>query len=345
MLKNLTSLLITSTLLFGALSTSSHYDLNSYSLGAGGGTNANSTTYKSQASLGEQANGMASSTNHKTNGGSIGAEQLSTPQAPTLSNGSGLYYNKLFITLNDNAGSNAYPADITFAIAVSLSPSFTSPSYLQANGSLGASPVFQTYTAWGGASGSYIINLSVGTAYYVEASAKQGLYTNTDYGPYASASTAQPSTTFSVSQNTLSLGSLISGSITTSSTVSLGFSTNGANGGAVYVSGAATGLHSATQNYTIPAYTGNLTAQSSGFGVQGASTTQTSGGPLAIMSPFNGTGNTVGAESTVPQQIFSTSAPVTGGTATANVQAKSSSTTPAATDYSETLTFVAAGDF
>jgi hypothetical protein len=270
---------------------------------------------------------------------------LSVPQAPTLSNGSSLDYNKLLITLNNNAGTNSYSTDTTFAIEVSTSSSFTSPTYVQASGALGASPVFQTYTAWGGASGSYITGLIPSTTYYAKVSAMQGLYTNTTYGAYASASTAQPSTTFSVTPNTLSMGSLVTGSVTTSSSVSFGFSTNGSSGGAVYVSGAKAGLFSATQNYTIPAYSGNLSAQSSGFGVQGASATQTSGGPLDIISPFNGTGNTVGAESSVPRQIFSTTTPVTGGTATVNVQAKSSNITPASADYSETLTFVAAGNF
>jgi hypothetical protein len=127
--------------------------------------------------------------------------------------------------------------------------------------------------------------------------------------------------------------------------MSIGFATNADSGGAVYVSGARAGLFSTTQNYLIPAYSGNLAGQSQGFGVQASGPTQTSGGPLADVSPFNGSGNSVGAESTTPNQILTTTAPIVGGSASANVQAKSASTTPATADYTETLTFIATGNF
>ena len=117
------------------------------------------------------------------------------------------------------------------------------------------------------------------------------------------------------------------------------------SGGTVYVSGSNAGLLSATTSHLIAAYSGDLSTHSEGVGVQATSPTQTSGGPLTTVSPFNGTSHTVGAESTVPQQILTTTAAITGGTANANVQAVASSTTPAASDYQEVLTFIAAGSF
>jgi hypothetical protein len=345
MLKNLSMALLVGGYIFGALSTSPHYDLNNYSIGAGGASNSSDGTYSSQASLGEQAVGKTSNTPLTGNSGSIQSQQLSVPLAPTITNNSSIDYNKLQITLSDTAGSSNYPTDTTFAIAVSTTSNFTTTYYVQADGSLNTTPVFQTYTTWGGASGSYIIGLTSNQIYYAKVSALEGKFTNTAYGASANATTASPTTTFSVTPNTLSIGSLLPSTIVTSSNLTFGFSTNGASGGAVYVSGAHAGLFSTSENSLISAYSGSLSTPTSGFGVQATNVTQTSGGPFTASSPFNLTGNTVGAETTSLQKFLTSSFPVTSGTANANVQAKASSLTPAALDYQETLTFVASGNF
>jgi hypothetical protein len=345
MLKSLSMALIIGGYTFGVLSTSPHYGLNNYSIGAGGATNSSNGTYSSQASLGEQANGKTANTPLTGNSGSIQSEQLSVPLAPTLSNNSGIDYNKLQITLNDTAGSNNYPTDTTFAIAVSTTSNFTTTFYVQADGSLNTTPVYQTYTTWGGTSGSYIIGLTSNQIYYAKVSALEGKFTNTAYGASTSATTASPTTTFSVTPNTLSLGSLLPSTVITSSNLTFGFSTNGANGGTVYVSGTHAGLYSTSESSLISAYSGNLTTPASGFGVQATNATQTSGGPFTASSPFNLTGHTVGAESMSLQNFLTSALPVTSATANANVQAKASSLTPAALDYQETLTFVASGNF
>ena len=111
------------------------------------------------------------------------------------------------------------------------------------------------------------------------------------------------------------------------------------------MSGANGGLFSAKQNYLIPAYNGDLSTPAQGFGVQASNATETSGGPLVIQSPFNDSGTVVGPDSAVPQPMFTSAAPITTGSANAAILAKASSTTPASADYSETLTFVAAGNF
>src|SRR5262249_37961976 len=85
-------------LVVAAFSSSTTYQLNSYGIGPGGSSNASSSTYHLQASVGEQANGSASGTTDTSQNGSIGAEQINVPGAPTLDNGSGTYYNKLKIT-------------------------------------------------------------------------------------------------------------------------------------------------------------------------------------------------------------------------------------------------------
>lgn len=330
------------TAFFAVFSSSSTYQLQSYGVGPGGTNSSASTTYTAQGSVGEQTNGSTAGTTYTANNGSIQAEQLNVPPAPTLSNGSNTYYNQLNFIIN--TGGN--PSDTTFAVATSTTSNFSTTSYVQADGTLNSTPVYQTYAAWGSGVGAFMIGLTPSTTYYVKVAAKQGLFTNTAYGVAANAATvAASSTTFSVSPNNISLGSLLPGSVTTSANLSFNFTTGAASGGAVYVSGANSGLLSTLYGYLIPAYTGNLASQSEGFGVQATNPSQTSGGPLAKASPFNGTGNTVGAVSNVPQQMLVTPAPIVSGTANANVQAISSSTTTASSDYQEILTFIAAGSF
>ena len=67
---------------------------------------------------------------------------------------------------------------------------------------------------------------------------------------------------------------------------------------------------------------------------------------MEITSPYNGAANNVGIIDTNKRLIFdSTSAPVTTGQGSFELQAKPSSTAPAASDYADTLTIIATGSF
>jgi hypothetical protein len=336
----LSSLLILSLPVIAAFSSSANYQLNSYGINGGGTNNTASTNYNLRGAAGEQTNGVTNSTNYSAGNGSIQTGELNVPPAPTLSNGSNTYYNRLLVTINNTVD----PSDSKFAIAIS-SNSFSTTNYVGASGTLVSSPVYQSYSSWGGASGSFIVGLANSTTYEVKVAALENQFSNTNFGSYASATTVSPSITFSLTPNSISMGTLTLGSVVTSSNISFGITTNGNSGAGIYIYGAHSGLYSATQSYTIPAYSGNLASQSEGFGAQGTSPTQTSGGPLSVTSPFNGTGNNVGAESTTPQQIFSSSNPIVSGSANANLQAIFGVSTPTASDYSETLTFISAANF
>lgn len=348
MIRSLSVMLSAGLLLFGTVSSFSNnstYYLNSYSIGAGSGTNMSNGTYSGQASLGETAQSKALGASNTDEVGGIQAEQLAVPQAPALSNGSSTYYNKLGITLNNSMGTSTYPSDVTFAIEIATTSNFTSPNYVQTGGVLGASPFYQSYASWGGASGSFIVNLNPSTTYYVKVAALQGKYTNTEFGPSASLATVAPSIAFTVSPNSVSLGSLLAGSVVTSPNVTFGLTTNAGSGGTVFVSGTNNGLHSSNTGYTISALTGNLSSSSEGFGLQGTGSSQSSGGPFTTSSPYNGSANNVGTENTSFAQLFSSANPITSGSATMDIQAKSATGDPAGSDYSETLNFIASASF
>jgi hypothetical protein len=179
----------------------------------------------------------------------------------------------------------------------------------------------------------------------VAVAAKQGTFTNTAYGASNNAATSSQSISFSVTPNSLTLSSLLPGSVISSSNVSFGLSTNGAFGATIFDSGKNGGLFSASHSATLPAPApssqSTLSSSSHGFGLQG----QSASSPLVIDAPYNGTTSTVGGESASYTPIFTTPSAITSGTATLNMQAKAANTDPASTDYQEVMTFVASASF
>jgi hypothetical protein len=328
-------------LLFASFSSSSTYSLKSYSVGPGGTNSAASSTYQTQSNVGEQSNGSSSSTTYTSHNGAIQAEQLNVPVAPTLSNGSNTYYNMLNFTIN----TTNEPSDATYAVAVSTTSNFATTNYIQASDLLGSGQVYQAcnVSGWGTSCSDNLGGLAVNTTYYFKVAAMEGKFTNTEFGAVASISTVNPSITFSVSPSSYGFGTFVPNVVVTSTNLSFTFATNAVSGGNVYVSGQNGGFKSSA--HTIAAVSANLATQSEGFGVQGTNPGESSGGPLSVVSPYNGTGNTVGIESSNPANIFTTSNPIVGGIANANVQVKAAYTDPTSGSYQEVLTFVASASF
>ena len=336
-------------LLFFVLPASTNYQLKDFGYGGGGTASSASTSYAVEGIAGEQSEGQLSGTTYDLGPGLEFTNQANVPSAPTFTNPSN-YYNKLKIVLD--TASN--PSDTKFAIAISADNFSADTRYVQDDDTVGSSlgsEDYQTYANWGGASGELIIGLLSNTTYTVKVKAMQGSFSETGYGPTASAATISPTLTFDIdvaatdvdnSVTTLDLGSLSAGTVVDSAEkVWVDFVTNGESGGRVYVYGSHAGLSSTRAAYTIGAVTGNLTALTEGFGAQGS--TATNG--LSEATLYDQTGNTVGTVDTSIREIFTASAPTTGGRGSFLLKAKSSSVTPAASDYTETLTVVASASF
>lgn len=328
-------------LVFAAASSSTNFKLNDYNLGAGGTAQSSSSNYKLQATVGENAGSTTSSTNFNIKSSSIEARQAFVPPAPTLSNGGGTYFNRLNFVIN--TGNN--PTDAKFSVAVSTTSNFTVTNYVQADGTLAATPVYQTYSQWGSGTGTDAIGLSASTTYYFKVNAAQGTFTQSAYGPSANSTTTVANTiSFSLSPSSLNMGSLLAGSIISSpSNISLTFATNASNGGSIYMSGQYTGLRSATESYTIAVSppSGDLSSLGEGFGLQNL----TPSSPMTAVSPYNGASNVVGAVYTTFKPILNSTTSVSSGTSTAVLKAKSSVSTPTATDYQDVLTFIASASY
>lgn len=334
--------------------TSSNYELKQYGFGSGGADNSTSTNYAIHATTGEADTGKLSSTNFKTGAGLSYTLQAEGPPAPTFTNPAS-YYNKLKLVINQGGNKS----DAKFAVAISTDNFVADTKYVQSDmtvGSVLGSEDWMTYAAWGSTTGSIIIGLANNTTYYVKVAAKKGAFTQTGYGPVASAATVNPSLTFDIDVSAtdtdteppfgMQFSDLLAGSVVDSpQKIWVDVATNGESGGKVYVYGQNGGLASTTASYTIPSSTGDLTSLPEGFGAQGASATQTTGGPLTIAEPYNGSTNTVGVTDTAVRDIFTSAAPLTGGRGSFLLKAKSSSVTPASDDYSETLTVIASASF
>jgi hypothetical protein len=338
--------------LFATMPASGSYKLNNYGFGSGGTSNSSSTNYNLNATTGETSNVESSSTNFKARSGNQNTQQAHVPTA-TLTN-SASYYNKLkFIVV---PGANA--SDTKFSIAIS-SDNFVTTQYIKIDDtvtSVKSLTDYQTYAAWGGASGQFVVGLTPSTTYKIKVSAMQGNFTETQYGPTASAATVAPSITFDLDTAaadtetappySVSFTNLLAGTVVGSTEkIWIDLDTNAESGAGVFIASLNGGLRSSRLSFTITSATADLASASSGYGAQGLSVTQGSGGPLALSSPYNGAGQNVGIINSTIRQLLSTTAPITAGRASVQIKAKASNTTPSSSDYGDTLTITTAGIF
>jgi hypothetical protein len=333
---------------------SPNFNLQEWGFGGGGTEQSESTNYRIHGELNQGEGNQLQSDNYALGPGSEYALMADVAPAPTLAN-EALWYNKLKLTINP--GPN--PSDSTFAVAISPD-NFTTTYYLQSDNTLGdtlGTEDWRTYTAWGGATGTMIIGLSQDTTYTVKVKSEQGQFTEAPWGPTASAATSPTMLSFDIDTAStdietappyaIDFGELnTSGVNTAADFIWIDLDTNAEGGSSVYVSGLNEGLLSDINGHLINSITANLAAASEGYGAQVVNTYETSGGPLIALTPYNGTSENVGLINNSYSPILSSILePIVGGRAQIALKAVITPTTPAASDYQETLTLVAAGTF
>lgn len=342
--------LVFSGMLFAASPSSSNFTLKAYDIGTGGGSGS-STNFRLNGTLGSQSSSPNSSTNYVINSGEKPTQHANVPPAPTLTNPSSEYV-RLRLVLN--TGGN--PSDTRYNIAIS-SDNFATTLYVQTDNSIGAGlsvSNYQTYASWGGASGFWITGLLPATTYKVKVRALQGNFSGSPYGPEtAGVATVQPSISFSVATSLtstppfdLTFTNLSAGVVTDANATAIAtVSSNAMHGGTIYMHDTNTGLASARASFTIASSTNDLSSIPRGYGARVTGVSQVGGGPLTAAAPFNGAANNVGGLSPTPQPIGTIPSAITTGVLTTTLKAKSDLTVPAATDYTDTLTFIAAMSF
>lgn len=338
--------------MFAALPSSTNYGLHNYNYGSGGGTTT-STNYSLNSTTGQPSNVQSTGTNSNSRPGNNNTQQAYVPPAPTFDNPAN-YYNKLHFAINP--GTN--PSDTKFSIAIS-SDDFVTVYYVQNDNTISlvkGIEDYQTYVAWGGASGQNIVGLAPSTTYKLKVNAFQGSFTETEYGPSATASTVAPSITFDIDVAATdtetsppfvaNFGDLLPATATTAANkIWVDIDTNAESGVKVYINSTYTGLRSASRSFTIGSASADLAVASTGYGAQGSTVAQASGGPLTIKAPYNVAAQNVGILDTSLREIFFSTAPITGGRGSLFLKAKAESMTPASGDYQDTLTVVVAASF
>jgi hypothetical protein len=347
--------------IFASLPTTTNYSLQSYGFGSGGGSTS-TANYSLEGITGELSGQTTSTSNYSTLPGFIQTEQANVPKV-TLTNPSS-YYDKLKFVIDQQGN----PSDALYALQVCVgadfSPTSSSPTcpggtiqYVKNDHTLGSTLTladYHIYTAWGGAGGTTIIGLTGSTTYYIHAKATQGQFTESGYGPSSNAATVAQQISFCLytsgscggGGNTIAFGNINVNSVNTPPTDTLGtdFATNADNGGSVYIYSLNGGLKSASSGYIITSATANL-ASVAGFGAQILSVSQSSGGPLTKVSPYDGSSNNVGALSTTVSTLLNSTAPLTLGTASTQLQVRPDTLAVPKSDYLETLTVIAAASF
>lgn len=329
--------------LFAALPATTNYQLNSYGFGTGGASNATTSTYALEGTTGEVSGAPSTTTTYTVKPGFVQTQQAHIPKI-TLDNGSGTYYNKLHFVIDQQSN----PSDALYAISISADNFVSDIRYVKSDMTVGSSLAvadYQTYAAFGGASGAAIIGLTPSKTYYVRVKATQGKYTESAYGPVASATTVGAQLSFSLSTTTVAMGSLLPATVVSGNhTVDVTFATNAASGGDVYISGQNGGLKSTRTGTTIASSTGDLSALSHGFGAVLTAINATSG-TFSKVTPYDGTSNNVGVVDSTIRRIMTASGPVVGGTGSVTFKAKATATDPAAPDYTELSTMLASANF
>lgn len=349
------TILFLNSLHYSYAQSSTNFRLEDYGFSAGDTTDSQSTNFGVRGITGEQTGDSAQSTNFQALPGLIFSEMSNTPLAPTFTNPAN-YYNKLRLVINTSSD----PTDTQYAIAISTDNFTSDIRYVQDNQSVGSSlgnEDWQYLSSWGGVSGFEILSLLPSTSYQVRVASRQGTYTQSPFGPAASASTVSPQMTFdidiapldqeSAAPYNLAIGTLSQSSVTTANDrIWFDVSTNAQSGATVYIYSNVSGLLSTSANYTINTATGNLASLNEGFGIRGDTTAQLSGGPLIRVAPYDGSGDTIGSIDTTIRSIFTTSSlPITNARGSLLVKAKATTTTPAAQDYTTTIYLISAGNF
>ena len=214
----------------------------------------------------------------------------------------------------------------------------------------------------GSASASFIANDSIGdvaTGEDLSSTNFKGCagYECFQVTPYIAFSVKEGTSAPGVLGADVSLGTLSRVSVTTSDGVAINSvfvaaQTNAKNGINVTVADANTGLLSASASHTIPSADATLVGGTEGYGLCVFSVTQSGQSPTVIakQAPYNGVctktvGHVVGGVSPTPQTILASTGQLKDGLAEVLTKAAISVVSPAASDYTDTLTFIGTGTF
>lgn len=224
---------------------------------------------------------------------------------------------------------------------------------------------FLTESAWENTLSSLnIYGMDPGSTYQIRLVALHGDFTQSEYSPIASTSTANPILSMDIDiastdlesdgPHNVSLGLLSTQVVNVGDEfIWLDVNSNVSSGSRIFLNDLNDGLYSSQASATIPSIDNaqlNLSVVPEGYGLlQNSNPSVDYLGPLDIEAQFDNGGNplsnTVGGVSSVIRPILNTSAsPIYGGRVSLSVKTKINAGTPSASDYSDVLTFTMFAD-
>jgi hypothetical protein len=154
--------------------------------------------------------------------------------------------------------------------------------------------------------------------------------------------------TFSLGSTTAALGTLSNASVTSATGITATASTNARLGWSMWVKNSTNGLYSTNAATAIPApgafgSTYDISSGNTGYGLD----VNTGSGTPTIDAAYNGTGDAsyVGVLQSTFQPIATKATPGDSDTVTLRFRSRVTVTQPAASDYADTVTVVAAGNY
>lgn len=237
------------------------------------------------------------------------------------------------------------PAETLYSIQLSTDPSWSYGTwkYLKNDFSLTtfnnhSINDYQTKSYWEDTTPFNITGLAPGKQYYIRITALRGDFSESTPSPVATATTAYPEMTFTVSPNTIEINPS-SNVATANSQISLVVGTNLASGITIKGLDISNGLYNAVAGSTIPSVDADLDITNIGFGIVQSSVSQSYLGPLQVAVNYGQGGNIVGGLYTTPSTMYdSSNKPIKNGQANLYVKAKIQDSTKTG-NYQDTLIF------
>src|SRR5206468_2283354 len=121
---------------FGALPSTTNYQLNSYGFGSGGTANSSTSNYALEGISGELSGQTGTTSTYNLKPGYTETQQASVPKIAAFDNGSGRYYNSLHFVIDQQSN----PSDAKYALQISTSSNFSSNvNYVKSDLTIGPS--------------------------------------------------------------------------------------------------------------------------------------------------------------------------------------------------------------
>jgi hypothetical protein len=259
------------------------------------------------------------------------------------------------------------PSDTLYSLQITTDSNWTTWNYVDGSTFMVESAAthnlsdYLTESAWENVVANYnVYGLQPGTTYYVRFTAIHGDFTESEPGPALTATTSTPQVTFDIdiansggsatetaAPYSINIGTLRFGSITTSTNlIWIDIGTNVPEGAGVYVRSQYGGLFTSSGSYTINSVTGDLSS-TTGYGLQGNTTTQTYLGPLNTEAIYAAGGENIGILTTniYGTRILNTNnQPIYNGRASFYLKARPPEQAPATTDYVDSIIFTVGGN-